>query len=134
MQTCLEKKAIEKRAEELVRSDYNIHDQYGVTHKDALSTGDPQGKGTGHGGHGHSIPDCTKPSIGIDYSQFDTTAGGGQYDIEGMKSGIEGASTVGGGRDFLRNISIYNSENEYGASIIDTSANVADGQIQLLVR
>ena len=25
----------------------NIHDQYSETHKDALSDGDPQGKGTG---------------------------------------------------------------------------------------
>lgn len=122
MQTCLEKTGIEKRAESIVRNDYNIADEYSVNHKDALSDGDPQGKGTGHGGHTHSIPDCSKPSS-ISYSNFDTENGGGLYDIEG-RNGI-------GGRRFLQNINKYGPNNEYGANMIDTSANVADGQIVL---
>jgi hypothetical protein len=122
MQTCLEVKGIEARNEALVRNDYNRVDEYSATHKDALSDGDPQGKGTGHGGHIHTVPDCTKPSA-IDYSAFDTERGGGLYDIEGY-NGV-------GGRIFLKNISVYNENYEYGANLVDTSANVADGQVRI---
>lgn len=52
-QTCLEKRGMEERHTEITRSDYNIENQYSATHKDALSDGDAQGKGTGHGGHTH---------------------------------------------------------------------------------
>ena len=70
-QTCLEKRGMEERHVEITRSDYNIENQYGATHKDALSDGDAQGKGTGHGGHTAWTPDCTKPTSTIDYSNFD---------------------------------------------------------------
>lgn len=120
MQTCLEKKGIDSRNETIVRNDYNKTDEYSETHKDALSDGDVLGKGTGHGGHIHTTPDCNKPSA-INYSTFDTNNGGGLYDIEGRNGK--------GGRNFLMNISKYNSENEYGAHMIDTRANLADGQI-----
>ena len=85
-----------------------------------MATGDPQGKGSGHGGHTHSTPDCTKPSS-IDYSNFDTENGGGLYDIVG-RNGV-------GGRNFAKAISVYNEENQYGPNYVDTSENVADGQI-----
>jgi len=120
MQTCLEVKGIEARNETLVRNDYTRMDEYSALHSDALSNGDPLGKGTGHGGHTHSIPDCTKPSS-IDYSNFDTENAGGLYDIEG-RNGV-------GGRTFLKNISVYNETYEYGANLVNTAANVADGQI-----
>ena len=123
MQTCLEKKGIEARNEALVRNDYTRVDEYWAGHPDALATGDPLGKGTGHGGHTHSVPDCNKPSS-IDYSNFDTSdRAGGLYDIAG-RNGI-------GGRTFLKNISVYNEEFEYGANLVDTSLNVADGQIRV---
>ena len=112
MQSCLEKRGIEERNREIVRSDYNIEDQYSSTHKNAISDGDPQGKGTGHGGHTHFLPDCNKPTTTIDYSNFDTTSGGGQYDIEG-RNGI-------GGRKYLETISMYNKENFYSANLINT--------------
>ena len=120
MQTCLEVKGIDARNNLLVRNDYTRNDEYNSLHQDALATGDPQGKGTGHGGHTHSTPDCTKPSS-IDYSNFDTQNGGGLYDIEG-RNGV-------GGRNFSMTISVYNEENQYGPNSVDTSANVADGQI-----
>jgi hypothetical protein len=120
MQTCLEKKGIESRQNTLVRNDYNRTDVYSDRHEDALSTGDALGKGTGRGEHTHSIPDCTKPSA-ISYANFDTNGGGGLYDIEGRNGN--------GGRNFLKTISKYNSETPYGAHLIDTSANLADGQI-----
>ena len=120
MQTCLEKKGIEARGEALVRNDYNGIDEYSVLHSDALSNGDPNGKGTGIGGHTHSTPDCSRPSS-IDYSNFDTMNGGGLYDIEG-RNGV-------GGRNFLMNISKYNATHEYGVNSVDTSANI--GQVRI---
>lgn len=120
MQTCLEVKGIQSRNNLIVRNDYTRTDEYSATHPDALSTGDPQGKGTGHGGHTHSIPDCTAPST-INYSNFDTNGGGGEYDING-RNGV-------GGRVFCQNISLYNEANSYCNVAIDTTANVADGQI-----
>jgi hypothetical protein len=121
MQTCLEKRGIPARASALTRNDYSTNDQYSNTHPDALSNGDPQGKGTGSGGHTHSVPNCDLPSTMIDYSNFDTENGGGQYDIEGRNEI--------GGRNRLMTINIYNRENQYGPALVDTSLNVADGQV-----
>lgn len=123
MQSCLEKKAIEERHNEIVRSDYNIENQYSSTHKDAISDGDAQGKGTGHGGHTHYLPDCNKPSTTIDYSNFDTSNGGGLYDIEGRND-------VGGRKRAIAS-SLYNSENQYSANLVNTEINVRDGQYQV---
>lgn len=122
-QTCLEKNAISKRQEELVRNDYTRFEEYSETHPDALSTGDPLGKGSGNGGHLHSIPNCDLPKGMMDYSNIDTRSEniGGSYDING-RNGI-------GGRNFLRTISLYNEENEYGVNYVDTTANIEDGQI-----
>ena len=122
-QSNLEKKAIEKRQENRVRSDYNLENQYSSEHKDALSDGDPLGKGNGHGGHTHYIPDAEKPSTMYDYSNFDTTSTniGGSYDIKG-RNGI-------GGRVFLENISLYNKDNQYGVDSVDESLNIQDGQV-----
>lgn len=122
MQSCLEVKGLEQRPFLLLKNDYTRNDEYSALHPDALSNGDPQGKGTGYGGHTHSTPDCTRPSA-IDYSNFDTDNGGGLYDIEG-RNGV-------GGRDFLMNISVYNRVNNYCGINVDTSANVADGQIYI---
>lgn len=119
MQTCLERRGIPARASALTRNDYSRHEEYSETHPDALSNGDPQGKGTGQG-HTHSVPNCNLVGAGINYSNFNTDGGGGQYDIEGRNEV--------GGRNRLMTISIYNKENEYGQSL-DTSLNVADGQI-----
>lgn len=119
-QTCLESRAITERTTEITRSDYNIEDQYSATHKDALSDGDAQGKGTGHGGHTHWLPDCTKSTTTIDYSNFDTENGGGLYDIEGRND-------IGGRTKSLA-YSLYNKENQYSANLIDTAENQADGQ------
>ena len=119
-QTCLEKRGMEERHQEITRSDYNIENQYGPTHPDAISDGDPQGKGTGHGGHTHFLPDCTKPTTLINYSNFDSENGGGYFDIEG-RNGISG-------RKRALAISMYNKEIQYGPTLVDTSANVAEGQ------
>ena len=63
-QTNLEKKAIDRRQVELVRSDYNKTEKYDESHEDAKSDASrvdkPLGKGTAHGGHTHYRPDYTK--------------------------------------------------------------------------
>lgn len=119
-QSCLEKRGMEERHQEIVRSDYNIENPYSATHNDALSDGDVQGKGTGHGGHTAWLPDCTKPTTTINYSNFDTTNGGGYYDIKG-RNGI-------GGRERALASSLYNKETPYGANLIDTEKNQQEGQ------
>lgn len=122
-QTCLEKRGIDERNTEIVRSDYNANDPYGPTHKDALSDGDPQGKGSGSQGHLHYLPDCTKPTGMIDYSNFDTNPKdqiGGLYDIEG-RDGLPGR------KEALAR-SMYNYEQPYGAALVNTEVNQRDGQ------
>ena len=122
-QTCLEVKGIEKRKESLVRNDYTKDNEYSSTHPDALSDGDPLGKDSGQGGHTHYLPDCTLPQSLIDYSNFDTSSErvGGSYDING-RNGV-------GGRNYLKAISVYNEENQYGVNSVDDSLNILDGQI-----
>lgn len=121
-QSCLEKRGMDERQVELTRSDYNIENQYGPTHPDAISDNNPQGKGTGHGGHTHFLPDCTKPTGMIDYSNFDTMNGGGSYDIYGRAEAGESGRNVSLAR------SMYNRENPYGAELVNTEKNIADGQ------
>lgn len=119
-QTCLELRGITERHNEIVRSDYNIDNQYNAGHKDALSDGDAQGKGTGHGGHTAWLPDCTKPTNMINYSNFDTSHGGGIYDIEGRND-------IGGRKKSLAS-ELYNRENQYSSNLIKTAENISQGQ------
>lgn len=121
-QTCLEKRGMEERHEEITRSDYNSKNQYSDTHLDAISNGDVQGKGTGRGGHTHFLPDCNKPKGEINYSNFDTQNGGGKYDIEGRPE-----AGPSGRKDSMAR-SIYNNVNEYGPKSVNTQANIDDGQ------
>lgn len=118
--SCLEVRGTEERENEIQRSDYNKNEEYSATHKDAISDGDPLGKGTQSGGHTHWLPDCTKPTGLIDYSNFNTLEGGGEYDIKG-REGI-------GGRERAINQSMYNAANPYGADLIKTDANIQAGQ------
>jgi hypothetical protein len=120
----LEIKGAEERHNELVRSDYNTSDAYSESHEDALSDPNnkdkPLGKGTNNGGHQHYTPDYTKPQTLFNYGNFDTTNGGGSYDIHG-RNGISG-------RNRLVKINIYNQDNSYSMNSVDTSANIAEGQ------
>ncbi len=122
-QTCLENRGITARHEMQARSDYNAENPYSETHPDALSTGDPQGKGSGNGGHTFYLPDCTKPTNMIDYSNFDTRDFehiGGQYDIEGYKGRA--------GRREMMARSFYNEEAPYGHEYVNTELNREEGQ------
>ena len=118
-QSKLESEAIDKRHELEVISDYQKNtNEYSEQHQDALSNGDPQGKGTGVS-MGYSVPGQTT-NKGINYANIATNSGGGLYDIEG-RNGI-------GGRRYLETINMYNAENSYGVDSVDTSKNVAEGQ------
>ena len=127
-QSPLEIKGFEKREDLIVRNDYTKNDEYNETHRDAISDCDPQGMGTGHGGHTHVIPNHelalnTPDHIWYseyNYSQLDTENGGGSYDIEG-RNGI-------GGRNWIKSISKFTEENQYGLDYVDTSLNIAEGQ------
>lgn len=123
-QSNLEKKGIEQRHIELVRSDYNKTDAYSESHEDALSNPENEtkalGKGTGNGGYMAYVPDASKPSTLMNYSSLDTTAGGGAYDIHGRNGQ--------GGRNRLVKINLYSKDNAYGPNSVDTSANIDDGQ------
>lgn len=127
-QSYLEIKGIEERHNEIVRSEYyvepseNVSNVYSESHENAISNGDVKGKGTNNGGHQHYIPDYTKSPV-INYSNFDTTKGGGKYDIEG-RNGF-------GGRDRLVQINIYNKINSYGPNSVDTTNNINEGQYVL---
>lgn len=119
-QSCLEIRSMQERHEEIVRNRYNVYDQYSATHPDALANGDKLGKGTGHGGHTHSLPNCNG-SIGIiDYRNFDTAI----------------ASHAGNADDnYAREValarSLYNIDNEYSARSVDTSMNLREGQYRV---
>lgn len=126
-QSRLEEEAISARHEQIVRSDYNKSDAYSESHEDALSDPNnenkPLGKGTNSGGHQHYIPDASKPKTLYNYSNLDTTSGGGSYDIYG-KNQISG-------RNRLVGYNIYNKDNAYGPESVDTSANINEGQYVL---
>lgn len=117
MRTCLEKRSMEERHEEIIRNNYTADNQYNATHPDALATGDAQGKGTGHGGHSHWLPDCNAQPNVFNYSNFDTDpASGAGNDVDNEKRK----------ENMVR--SLYSSENQYTEATVDTSANVREGQ------
>lgn len=70
--TCLDKRSDVARNEQIIRSDYNIENQYSANHPDARADGDKRGKGTGSTGHGDWLPDCNAPINVFNYSNFDT--------------------------------------------------------------
>lgn len=131
MQTCLERIGIDKRPVELNRNDYQSYNEYSVTHPNALSDGDMKGKGTGHGGHTHYLPDCNKAVMTdyghfnspIDYSNFDTDNGGGLHDIEGREH------IAFSGRNRLTGINNYSAISQYGRQSVTTDLNIQDGQV-----
>lgn len=120
MQSCLEMRSMDARHEQEVRSDYQrSSNEYSSIHPDALATGDEQGKGTGHGGHGFWLPDCNAQINVFNFSNFDT----------GYDSG-NGSETMPNTDKWARKQSVvrsmYNYEHPYHS--VDTSANVAEGQ------
>lgn len=118
MVSCLETYSMDARHEMEIRSDYTRNNKYSSTHPDALSTGDRNGKGTGHGGHGHWLPHCTSQLGVFNYSNFDTAI-----------SSNPGNDADNQARQISIIRSLYSRHNPYGT--IDTTANVLEGQYQV---
>ena len=117
MQSCLEFTSMNARHIQEAGSHYQRNNQYSATHPDALASSG-NGKGTGHGGHTHWRPNC-RGTIGmIDYRNFDT-------DINsGAGNDCDNAART---RTIQR--SLYNGSNKpYSALLVDTTANVREGQ------
>jgi hypothetical protein len=119
-QTCLESIAIQKRPVQEAHNEYADEKPYGENVAE---------KSTGHGGHSFFMPDCSKAQmIGehfdspIDYSNFDTFNGGSQCDEKGVPS-LSHSGRIGN-----QSINNYGPNKPYGANLINTELNVADGQ------
>ena len=110
----------------LARNDYDKNEPYSEMHEDAKWSesntdpdGKPLGRGSGNGGHKFSIPNQSMPSDLI-IPQIDTEHGGGSYDIWGRKE-------FESGRNYLKNISLYNEERQYGKDSVIVDSMI-DGQ------
>ena len=118
MQTCLEARSMEERHREIVVNDYSRENIYTALHPNALATGDSKGKGTGRpGGTKIILPHCNGTLNVIDYSNYDTDP----------RSGA-GNDTDNAARNQSLARSLYNRENMYSAALIDSSANIREGQ------
>lgn len=118
MRSCLEIYSMDERHVEEIRSDYQRTNQYSDTHPDARATGDAQGKGTGHGGHGHWLPNCTSQIGVFNFSNFDTAISSGAGNNADNAARLETLTR-----------SLYNNDNPYGT--IDTTLNQLEGQFVL---
>ena len=118
MRSCLEIYSMEERHIEEIRSDYQRSNQYSATHPNALSTGDSKGKGTGHGGHSHWLPNCMSQMGVFNYSNFDTALSSHAGNDADNAARLESITR-----------SLYGPENQYG--MIDTTANRLEGQFSL---
>jgi hypothetical protein len=119
----LEVNALEMRKKLTQENDYQRGEshEYNADHKDAISDGDPLGKGT-RTPLGVASRPGENPSKGISYSNIDTKHGGGLYDIEGRPE-------VGkSGRVQLMAMNLYNKENYYDTDSVDTTENRNRGQ------
>ena len=120
MRSCLEIVSMDESHEELLKNEYNPDNEYTRSHPNALNIDngdDKRGKGTGSSGHSHWLPDCTGQLGIINYSNFDTDVSfhaGNRADNDARQTALSR--------------SMYNKDNEYSASLVDTSMNVAEGQ------
>lgn len=117
-QSCLEIVSMKARHEQIVRSDYTAQEPYSAQHPDALAGDDEQGKGTQSGGMRHWLPDCSSynGTSQFRYDDFDTgTTAGNKTDRESRQTAW--------GR------SKYSAETPYSATMVDTAANVREGQV-----
>ena len=116
IQSCLEYVYMDARHEQEARSDYQRDKQYSALHPDALASSG-NGKGTGHGGHSHWLPNC-RGSIGVfNLSNFDTLISSG--------AGND-CDNIARNKSLAR--SLYNTNNVYSQLLVDTSRNVREGQ------
>lgn len=110
---------MEQRHIQNAKQDYTRNNQYNDIHPDALATGDQDGKGTGHGGHTHYLPDCN----GI---LNDFTRSRSQLDTD-IRSGA-GNCQDNSARNIMFARSVFSPVREYSKDLIDSTMNIAEGQ------
>ena len=117
-QSCLEIVSMNARHEQIVRSDYTSEKPYSAQHPDAIAGDDEQGKGTQSGGMRHWLPDCSSynGTSQCRYDDFDTGSNAGN------KTDRESRQTAMGR-------SKYTNIEPYSATMVDTAANVREGQV-----
>ena len=121
-QTNLERLSMDERHNELIRAEYTAdNNEYSVSHPDALTPDSPnasgkeKGKGTGTPMGYNTLPETKNTNSPINYSTINTGNGGGTVDIKKRNEA------------FVKNL--FSATNEYSKNSVDTSANIADGQI-----
>ena len=116
-QSCLEIVSMKARQEQIVRSDYTAQDPYSAQHPDALAGDDKRGKGTQSGGMRHWKPDCSSynGTSQCRYDDFDTGGNAGNKTDRKTRQDALGRSK-------------YSVEKPYSATMVDTAANVREGQ------
>jgi hypothetical protein len=134
-QTCLENIGLTHRPTLMAKNEYQKEEEYGVTHPNAISDGDGRGRGTEHGGHTHTTPDCSKASYIGEHFQSD-------MDVQIDTAITSGQTNKGAGdcvdiktREHLFGINDYDPyENEYSARLVNTDVNFNDGQYRVETR
>jgi len=99
--------------------------EYDGDNEDALSHDDenhPWGKGTGKS-LGYAVRNLSAPKTQMSYSNVDTRNGGGSYDKFGTK-GVDKAFQGDSGREYLKKLNIYSSDNAYGKESVDVDSSV----------
>jgi hypothetical protein len=138
-QSCLENIGLTHRPILLMKNEYqHTENEYSSNHQNAIADGDGRGRGTQHGGHTHTAPDCAKAEyIGEHFqspidAQIDSdlhsgpngTGGGDCIDVNGRPN------LAHSGRVGLLSLNNYNALQEivYGPEYVITEQNVNDGQ------
>lgn len=124
-QTRLEEEGISKRKELNLKNDFQreADKNYSEQHDSAFTHDDknhPHGKGSKNKLSQTFLTPNRKASKDGYSELINTEEGGGSYDIYGTNSSS--------GREYLKRISLYNKDNQYGRASIDDSANIEDGQ------
>ena len=119
--SCLEVVSMDARHTQEVRSDYQRTNQYNVNHPNAKGGpgADSKGKGVG-GGHTHWLPNCSGELGVFNYSNFITDA------ASHAGNDVDNAT-----REVAMVRSLYTPDRAYSARLVDTSANVREGQYQV---
>lgn len=100
-------------------NEYDGNNEDALTHDD---TEHPWGKGTGKS-MGYAIRNVNAPKTQINYSNVDTSDGGGSYDKNGTK-GVDKAFQGDSGRKYLQKLNEYNKDKEYGKESVDIDSSV----------
>ena len=105
---CLESKAITERSEETAKNSFRSGVEYSTEYAEQY------GKGTGHGGHMHSLPDCTidKTDFDVNGANFDIWDGGNDCD-KSIREQMLARQKYGPDNEYNTNIDMSGNEGQY---------------------